>query len=741
MSKQLPFDEIETSSQKIQGILDRITFLNKQNGYTVARLQIMAGSKVSGDSQLITVVGYLNDVPVGSTLSLSGQWVKDARFGQQFKVHRYKLLKPNTLNGIERYLGSGLIKGIGPQYAARIVKEFGLKTIEMLDKEPERLNDVAGLGKKRVDLIKKAWMDQREVHQVMVFLQSHGISSAYAVRIYKFYGKASLKVVKENPYRLAEDIWGIGFRIADSIAQSLGVPTVDARRTRAGLLFALNEAAKDGHCYCDIEYLLELTVRLLDLSPVSSELIKEQIPSLALDEKVVVDRDRVYLTPLWYAEKGTAENLLHLYHAPGNVSSSITFFEEQTKEAVDKCMALTLSKEQYHGIRMALNHKVCVLTGGPGTGKSTIIKGLIGLLEQQGISYSLAAPTGRAAKRLDEACGRKATTIHRLLEFDPSIMGFKRNRDNPLKVDLIVIDEASMMDILLANSLLKAIPQNASLLLVGDVDQLPSVGPGNVLRNIIDSENIPVVHLSQIYRQGPGSLISLNASLINQGKNLEVLADYKGEKDFYIIFRNEKEEVENEILSLCSGRLTRKYGFDPIRDIQVLAPMRKGVIGTINLNSRLQEELNPDSPRIDIRSQRFCRGDKVMQVRNNYDKEVFNGDLGIIEVVNQEEQIITVRFDERSVSYDSSDIDELMLAYATTVHKSQGSEFPCVIIPVHTTHYTMLQRNLFYTAVTRGKKLVILIGSKKAINIAIKNNRTENRNTYLKERLIKGFSA
>jgi len=727
---------------RIQGILDRITFQNEETGYTVARIIDQSKEKES-----ITVVGFLSGVPVGSTLSITGSWIRDSRYGKQFKLQNYEIVRPNTLNGIERYLGSGLIKGIGPGYAARIVSCFGLQTLDILERNPDRLNEIPGLGQTRVERIKKAWQEQKEIHRIMVFLQGHGISATYAVKIYKTYGGKSLAVVKNNPYQLTEDIWGIGFRIADSIALALGVPANDPRRARAGLLFALDESAGEGHCFLPRDKLLQQAAYLLKMTGESKDApgqnllysdidhIEEQIQGLLAADKITVDGDNIALAPIYFAEKGAAAKLLEL--ASGRPYPAITNVDLAVNWASSR-LDLGLAPEQTEAIKMGLSNKVSVITGGPGTGKSTILKALLLILSQKGIVVKLAAPTGRAAKRLAEAGGIEAKTIHRLLEYDATQRTFKRNRDNPIEADMIIIDESSMMDIILANSLFRAIAEDAALVLVGDVDQLPSVGPGSVLKDIIDSGRIPVTRLHTVFRQGPGSLISLNAARINRGEFLELLPDYEGEKDFYCIFRDEPDEIEKEIISLCNGRLNKRYGFDPVRDIQVLCPMRKGVIGTENLNSRLQETLNPSGSSHEVRQRRLQVGDKVMQIRNNYDKEVFNGDLGIVSSIESGEENVEVDFEGKRVLYETADLNEVVLAYAITVHKSQGSEFPCVIIPVHTTHYPLLQRNLIYTAVTRGKNLVIIVGSKKAIHIAIQNNRVLLRYTLLEERLRSG---
>ncbi|MBU0486173.1 MAG: ATP-dependent RecD-like DNA helicase [Proteobacteria bacterium] len=710
--------------KEIVGTLERITYQNVENGFTVARLSGGQGKEPA------TVVGYLSGVPVGTSLQLVGVWQRDPRHGWQFKVDSYSVLTPNTIIGMERYLGSGLVKGVGPKFATRIVKQFGLATLEILGNDPARLIEVEGLGRKRIEAIQEAWAEQKDIHQIMVFLQGYGISAAYAVKIFKFYGATALKIVKENPYRLSEDIWGIGFKMADRIAGSVGISVHDPRRARAGLLHVLKEVAGNGHCRMDLADLFEQSIDLLGLA---RDLLNEQVPGLIIDQKVVVEDGNIYLPQLYSAECGVAQSLRRINQG---VPAYGRLDLDKALALAAKKMKIRFDDEQLRALKTALGHRFSVITGGPGTGKSTILRALLIALAPLKLSVELAAPTGRAAKRLAEACGLEARTIHRLLEYDPSIAGFKRNSDNPLNAELIIVDEVSMLDIVLAHGLLRAINAGATLVLVGDSDQLPSVGPGNVLQDIVASGCFEVVKLSRIFRQGEGSLISENAARINAGKALELLPDYKGEKDFYYIFREKPEEIEQEVVSLCAGRLTKKYGFDPRMDIQVLTPMRKGVVGTVSLNASLQSAINCSGVRVAEGKSDFLVGDKVMQVRNNYDKEVFNGDLGYVLGGNDEDQIL-VDFDGRRIAYEISELNELELAYAVTVHKSQGSEFPCVVLPLHTSHYPLLQRNLLYTGITRGKRLVVLVGSGRALSIAISNDRTVRRNTGLKDRLNK----
>ncbi len=721
---------INGSSARLSGVLERITFQSDESGFTVGRLQAN-----DHDDELVTIVGVLSDAAVGSSLELSGRWQLDPRHGRQFKFDRYQVIKPNTIKGIEKYLGSGLIKGVGPAYAAKIVSHFGVTTLDVLDQSPERLAEVAGLGRKLVARIKQVWQGQKDVQEIMVFLQGHDIPASYAVKIYKTYGREALRVVRETPYRLTEDIWGVGFRIADRIAVSVGLPTHDPGRIKAGLLFVLNEAVSSGHCYLERQELFEHGRSLLDLP---TSLIEARLPELVREEKVVVGEDRVYLAYLYHAERGVANSLLRI--AEGSPPWGKLHPETELRR-IRKAMGFELAPEQAQALGVALENRLAVLTGGPGTGKSTILKAMILMLEEKGVRIALAAPTGRAAKRLSEATGRGASTIHRLLGFSAFAGGFSHNGEKPLAADLVVIDEASMLDIVLANALLRAIPAGGALLLVGDADQLPSVGPGNFLRDLVDCGLLKTARLTTIFRQEEGSLISINAARINSGKSFDLLPDYKGDKDFYFIARESPEEIESEVLSLCGGRLAGKYGFDSKRDIQVLTPMRKGLIGVENLNRRLQEVINGSGGGALVTGpERFRCGDKVMQLRNNYEKDVFNGDMGFVTDIDDDEQLVTVAVDGRPVSYELAEINELQLAYAVTVHKSQGSEFPCVILPIHTVHYPLLQRNLLYTGITRGRKLVVVVGSRKALAIAIANNRVRKRNSGLRQRLLAGVA-
>ena len=709
---------------ELQGQLERITFHSEENHFTIAKI------RVKGQKDLVTIVGSLFSVAPGEVVKLAGSWDRHPKFGEQFRFTSCEIIAPATLHGIERYLGSGLIKGVGPVMAKRLIEKFGLETLDIIEQQPQRLREVEGIGEKKIGMIRAAWREQRDVRDVMLFLQSHDVSSAYASKIYRQYGKASIAVVKDNPYRLAADIFGIGFRTADSIASKLGIPKDSPMRAEAGILYVLQQFALNGHVYYPHDGLIEECREILDIN---AGTIAEAITSLAAAKRIVLEEEAVYLAEFYVAEKGIAENLREL-----NKTQRRLFMIDRDKalETVQKSLRITLAENQAKAIIESLDAKVMVITGGPGTGKTTIIKAIITLHALSGMSILLAAPTGRAAKRMSEATGHEAKTIHRMLEFSPkNDGGFKRTEQNPLNADLIVIDETSMVDTVLMCHLLKAVPKQTTLILVGDIDQLPSVGAGNVLRDIIDSGQVPCIRLNQIFRQAQKSLIVVNAHQINSGDFPITQTEKDADQDFYFIQMEEPEKVLEKILELCAKKVPEKFGFDAVNDIQVLTPMHRGVVGASNLNAELQKHLNPSTDELHRGGRVFRVRDKVMQIRNNYDKDVFNGDIGRIASINREDQEVNVDYDGKAVAYDFTELDELILAYAISVHKSQGSEYPAVIMPVLTQHYMLLQRNLLYTAVTRGKKLVILIGTKKAVGIAIRNNKPSERYTKLKERL------
>jgi len=715
----------------IYGLLEKIIYYNEENGFLVAKLQ------EKGKKELTTIVGNLSGVNPGESLKLTGRWVHNKRFGEQFQVERFEVTVPATLHGIQKYLGSGLIKGIGPIMAERIVRKFGLNTLEIIEKTPEKLSEVEGIGPKRIAMITKAWEEQREIKEIMIFLQGHGVSAAYSAKIYKQYGTRSIEMVKENPYRLAHDIHGIGFITADKIAQNLGIDPNSLIRAKAGLIYVLNELSEDGHVYYPERDLIHKAREILK---VDQEIIIQAISELSLDREIfLVDLDpegnhrAVYLAPFYVAETGIAQRLRKLKESPSNIRP---INPERAIEWVQQKLKIELAQRQKEAVLLAASSKVLIITGGPGTGKTTIIMAILRIFQQLKLRIFLAAPTGRAAKRMNEATGWESKTIHRLLEYSPQKDGFKKDQDDPLEADVVIIDEASMVDTLLMYYLLKTIPSHAHLILVGDVDQLPSVGPGNVLRDIINSDIFTVVRLTEIFRQAQESMIVVNAHRLNQGE-FPILkdADKREEADFQFIHEEDPEKILDKILTLCSERIPERFRFHPIRDIQVITPMHKGIIGVSNLNVELQKKLNPDQPGITHGSRTFRLGDKVMQIVNNYDKEIFNGDIGWVSKINQEDREVTIDFDGRLIPYDYSDLDEVVLAYAISVHKSQGSEYPVVILPVVTQHYLLLQRNLIYTGITRAKKLVVLIGTKKALAIAIKNKKPQLRYTHLSERL------
>jgi exodeoxyribonuclease V alpha subunit len=703
---------------KLRCVIDGITFQNPENGWSVMR------AIVKGYNGPVTLVGSLLDVPVGSVLLADGNWRVDAKYGSQFVVESYEEVLPATVFGIEKYLGSGLVKGIGPGYARAIVQRFGLETLDVIDLTPDRLLEVPRLGRKRVERIKESWAKQRDIKEVMVFLQGVGVSTAYAAKIYRQYGKESIATVKQNPYRLADDIWGIGFKTADGIARKMGYEKNDPRRCRSGILYTLNELAEEGHVYAEPEQLIKAAVSLLEAEEPT---LRTELDSMVADKSVMRDGEAIYLPPFYYSESGAAKLLSAL--ARSRVEEPMRVAEDETTYA--RKGAIEYDDVQREAIRKALDSKVMVLTGGPGTGKTTTTQGIIEAFEARHLRILLAAPTGRAAKRMTEATGMEAKTIHRLLEFNPQD-GFKRNEENPLEGDALIVDECSMIDIILFYNLMKAIPATMRLVMVGDIDQLPSVGAGNVLRDIIDSERIPVVRLTRIFRQAQSSRIVMNAHAINAGHFPNISNGQQ--TDFFFIQAEDAATIPATLVGLVRDRLPKAYHY-PAKEIQVLTPMQRGDVGASNLNILLQQALNPAGPSLTRAGYTYRHGDKVMQIRNNYDKSVFNGDIGYVTAVDEADRSLQVTFDDRRVEYDVTELDELVLAYAITIHKSQGSEFPIVIIPVTMKHFVMLQRNLIYTGITRAKKICVLVGTAKALAYAVRNNPVCDRNTLLKERL------
>lgn len=703
---------------KLRCVIERITFQNPENGYSVMKV------KVKGYNDLVTLVGNLLEVPVGSVLLCEGDWKVNKRFGSQFVCQSWEEVMPATAYGIEKYLGSGLVKGIGPKFAQLIVKQFGLDTIEVIETDIQRLYEVPGIGKKRVEKIRESWEKQKDIKNVMLFLQGYGVSTAYAAKIYRQYGKESIDKVKENPYRLADDIWGIGFKTADGIANKMGYEKNDIRRCQSGIIYTLNQLANEGHVYAEEEQLVKAALNLLEAE---EEPIRAALTNMIQTEEVKMEEEAIYLPPFYFAEVGTANRLLALVEG----QEKELFIRPMDLQALSKETGVEYDEVQLQAIEEAIRSKVMVLTGGPGTGKTTTTQGVIAALKHMGMRILLAAPTGRAAKRMSEATGMEAKTIHRLLEFNPKD-GYKRNDENPLEGDALIVDECSMIDIVLMNCLMKAVPCSMRVVFVGDIDQLPSVGAGNVLRDLIDSKKIPVIRLTRIFRQAQTSRIVMSAHAINQGRFPDI--SNGKETDFFFIQQEDAEKAAEDIVNLVKNRLPKAYS-QKTSQIQVLTPMQRGVVGAANLNMALQNALNPSPTALNRGGYSFRQGDRVMQLRNNYDKEVFNGDLGYIESVDTEERTLMVNFEDRLVEYEASELDELTLAYATTIHKSQGSEYPIVVMPVLMTHYVMLQRNLIYTGITRAKKICVLIGSKKALSFAIRNMSVLKRNSKLKERL------
>jgi len=718
----------QNDKEYLSGTIERVTYHNADNGFCVIRV------KVKGHKDLVTVTGNVPSISAGEYIKCSGIWHNDRNHGKQFKADFLKSLPPETLEGIERYLGSGLIKGIGAHFAKRLVSAFGDKVFEVIENKPDLLSTVEGIGKIRAQSICSNWQDQKIIREIMVFLQSHGVGTTRATRIYKTYGEKAIEVVSQNPYQLAKDIRGIGFVSADMIAGNLGIAKDSLVRARAGVAHVLLEATSDGHCGLPKEILVQNSAKLLEIEKDLIELaIAEEIKLKSLVLDTLNNLSTVFLASYYIYEKNIAKILLNLAKSPvlWNKTDTTTIIP-----LVEKELNITLAESQKLAIDKALDNRLMVITGGPGTGKTTLVNSLLKTLAAKKLNIKLCAPTGRAAKRLSESTELEATTIHRLLEIDPAYGGFKRNEESPLLCDYLVIDETSMVDVPLFYSLLKALPLHSALLLVGDVDQLPSVGAGQVLKDIISSRVISTVQLTEIFRQAATSNIITNAHRVNHGilPNMQVSRE---ESDFYFVEAEHGDDIINKIITMIKDRIPKKFNLDPVNDIQLLCPMQRGGAGARSLNIELQKVLNPNHTEGIVKfGQIFAVGDKIMQTENNYDKEVYNGDIGIIKAINEQDQEIIINFYNRDVNYDYTDLDQITLAYATTIHKSQGSEYPAVIIPITMQSYMMLRRNLIYTAITRGKKLVVIIGQKKALAMAVKDNTSSHRYSKLREWLV-----
>lgn len=716
-----------TSPERLSGIVERITFFNEENGFCV--LQV----KVRGSADLVTIVGTAASVSVGEYIDCDGCWINDRTYGLQFSAKNSRFSVPNTLDGIRRYLGSGMLLGIGHHFAEKLVDFFKEKVFEVIEKTPERLEEIPGIGATRRKRIEQSWTEQKATREIMVFLQSHGIGTGRAARIHKTYGAEAIDRVREDPYRLTLDVHGIGFKIADTLAMRLGIPQDSLIRARAGVRYTLQESSNQGHCAAFRTTLTKEANKLLGISEdIIGEAIDAEVAANLLVAGEIETKPSVYLTPLYRAEVGVAGHLARLMSNPTpwgwiNAESALPWVEKRT--------GLILSDSQRIAVSAVINGKVTVITGGPGVGKTTVVNSILKILLAKQVRFLLCAPTGRAAKRLSESTGIEARTLHRTLEFDFKVQGFKRNANNPLETDLVVVDETSMVDVVLMNQLLRALTSRTALLLVGDVDQLPSVGPGQVLADVLASGAVSTVRLTEIFRQAASSRIIVNAHRIHQGKMPEKQAS---EGDFFVVSAETPEEIRDQLLDVVTRRIPKRFGFDPIRQIQVLTPMNRGILGTHNLNIELQKILNPKkTPCVERFGRIYAVGDKVLQIVNNYGKEVFNGDIGTISRVDTEEGLLFVDFENRVVEYEFSELDEITLAYATTIHKSQGGEYPAVVIPLSMQHYLLLARNLLYTAVTRGRHLVFLIAQPKALAIAVKNLNTTSRLTNLRSRLEK----
>ncbi|MBK1720046.1 ATP-dependent RecD-like DNA helicase [Thiocystis violacea] len=717
--------------ERLSGSIERVTFHSPESGFCVLRV------KVRGERELITVIGSAASLTPGEYLEAEGVWVNDRQHGLQFKSVDLRIIVPRTLDGIEKYLGSGMVKGIGPHFAKKLVKAFGEAVFDIIEQEPKRLLELDGIGPKRQQRVTSAWAEQKVIRAIMVFLQSHGVGTARAVRIYKTYGDEAVEKVRENPYRLALDIHGIGFKTADTLAERLGIPRDSLMRAQAGVRHVLQEIAGEGHCAAWHEALAGQAVTLLEIpAPIIEDAIAAELAEERLIAETIADRPVLFLAPLQRAELGLARHLQRLQADPPPWG---TIDAEKALPWVETQTGLALSDSQRGAIRAVLAAKTAIITGGPGVGKTTVVNSLLRILRAKGVAVLLCAPTGRAAKRLSESTGQEAKTIHRLLEFDPQTMGFKRNAEQPLDLDLLVCDEVSMVDVALMNQLLRAVPTRAGVLLVGDVDQLPSVGPGAVLADLIGSGRIPTARLTEIFRQAEASRIVVNAHRLNAGQWPEDPAPERPVSDFYLIRCDTPEAIHERLIRVVTERIPQRFGLDPVRDVQILTPMNRGGLGARALNVALQAVLNPASqPRLERFGSTYAPGDKVIQLVNDYDKEVFNGDIGRIQTIDVEEGVLTIDFDGRSVVYETGELDAVELAYATSIHKAQGSEYPAVVIPLATQHYSLLQRNLLYTAVTRGKRLVVPLAQPRALAMAVKQT-GGGRLTKLRERLQVDF--
>jgi exodeoxyribonuclease V alpha subunit len=720
---------MEINGDRIKGILEKIIFKSTETGFMVGKVKTEEGDTV-------TIVGNTYEIKRGERLEVRGRWISNKNYGRQFEIEDIKTIEPATVNGIKSYLGSGLIKGIGPVMADRIVSHFKLETLKIMDNRPEKLAEVEGIGIKKIDLIKRSWRKHRGIRDVMIFLQSIGISSNLAIKIYNTYGDSSVNIIKSNPYKLSEDIFGVGFKSSDKIALKIGIKKDSIFRIKAGVAYILNEAENSGHCYYPYQELVEILENFLDTEIGK---INDALAELEKEKKIKIIKngeEKVYLTGIYEAEKCVCKRIMEILneHNPAGVKekgeSDITGLIKKLSEETD----IILDPIQVKAIEKALTEKLLVITGSPGTGKSTILKFIIRIFRNKKVK--LGAPTGRASKRLYETTGMEAKTIHRLLNYNPKLNKFARNEKEPIEADILIIDEASMIDIKLMKDMLSAIKDGTKIIFVGDTDQLPSVGPGNVLKDIISSGVVPVIELKKIYRQESESLIIHNAHKVRDGQ-FPFIGKPKN-NDFFFIEKNEPEEVVKIILDLLTRRIPGSFNFNPLFDIQVLVPTNKGVVGVKNLNSRIQNILNPDGNRIIRDSVEFRQNDKVIQLKNNYEKDVYNGDIGIISNINYETEELTVNFDGKNVNYNFFELDEISLSYAISIHKSQGSEFKCVIVPLLTSHYMLLQRNLLYTAITRARELAVIVGSKKAIGMAVNRSIVEDRYTNLKY-LLKSF--